>query len=377
MDNALIKNLITIIENQQKRIDSLSEEVSNLQKIYSHKLIPQMDKINNLSEHLKLTQQFTQANGNAISNVADLVKKLYNIYNLPHITKPKVEYEMNLVLKDGYCGIDKNSGRKEKLIVSLTSFPDRMYDIKYTLYSLLTQTLKPDMIILWLAEEQFPNKEGDISDEILSLKKYGLSIKWCEDLKSYKKLIPSLREFPDDIIITADDDMYYYKEWLSDLYSSYKEYPNFIHTFSTNTVVIADNKLDGFSFKDKPPKNAAFGLIICGGYGNLYPPHSLYKDMLNIKLIKELSPYEDDLWIWAMAVMNNTKIKTVPAMKSHNNFDKVKVVSPERQLLFNDDFCIVRLNSNTLELKNTFNKILKYYPEIEQKVLNEINTVTP
>ena len=96
--------------------------------------------------------------------------------------------------------------RNPKLIVSLTSFPQRMYDVHYCLYSLLTQQLKPDKLILWLAESQFPNKEKDIPQKVLSLKENGLEIRWCEDMGAYKKLLPSLKEYPDDIIVTADDD---------------------------------------------------------------------------------------------------------------------------------------------------------------------------
>ncbi len=42
------------------------------------------------------------------------------------------------------------------------------------------------MVILYLAEEQFPNKEADLPGKLLKFKENGLTIKWCEDLKSYK-----------------------------------------------------------------------------------------------------------------------------------------------------------------------------------------------
>lgn len=76
-----------------------------------------------------------------------------------------------------------------------------MHDLKYTLYSLFRQSLKPDKIILWLASEQYPNKEQDISDTILNMQEWGLSIMWCEDIKSYKKLIPAMQMYPDDMYI--------------------------------------------------------------------------------------------------------------------------------------------------------------------------------
>ena len=53
---------------------------------------------------------------------------------------------------------------------------------------LLQQTLKPDEVILWLSEEQFPNKQ--LPENLTRLQEFGLSIKWCkDDIKSFKKLI--------------------------------------------------------------------------------------------------------------------------------------------------------------------------------------------
>ena len=63
-----------------------------------------------------------------------------------------------------------NNDKSPKLIVSLTSFPERIPDIFFNLYSLLNQTTQADMLILWLAEEQFPNKEKDLPKNILNLK---------------------------------------------------------------------------------------------------------------------------------------------------------------------------------------------------------------
>lgn len=56
-------------------------------------------------------------------------------------------------------GITKNKYSDKELIISLTSFPERMKDIKCTLYSLLTQSLKPNKIILWLTESHFQIKK--------------------------------------------------------------------------------------------------------------------------------------------------------------------------------------------------------------------------
>ena len=127
-------------------------------------------------------------------------------------------------------GINNTNPRTPKIILSLTTFPDRINSVSKTIKTLLNQTLKPDKVILWLASEQFPKKEQELPKDLLELKNFGLDIKWCEDIKSYKKLIPSLIEFPNDIIITFDDDIYYPFDTVEKLYNSYLKNPDCIHT---------------------------------------------------------------------------------------------------------------------------------------------------
>lgn len=64
------------------------------------------------------------------------------------------------------------------LIISLTSFPARISTLHITISSLLCQTKKPNMIILQLSEDEFPNKENDLPENLLKLKEFGLTINW-------------------------------------------------------------------------------------------------------------------------------------------------------------------------------------------------------
>lgn len=49
--------------------------------------------------------------------------------------------------------------RKQKIVVSLTSYPARIDTVWLTIETLLRQSMKPDELILWLADEQFPSKD--------------------------------------------------------------------------------------------------------------------------------------------------------------------------------------------------------------------------
>lgn len=255
-------------------------------------------------------------------------------------------------------GVDNNSGRSPRLIVSLTSFPARMNSIHTCLYSLLTQTLKPDMVILWLADENFPNRERDIPEKVLNLQKNGLSIKWCNDIRSYKKLIPTLRQYPNEIIVTADDDLIYASSWLEKLYDNFLKYPKDIQVhritrfeFNQEWVTMGKEPYDDGSFLNK----------LTGGAGALYPPSSLCKDVLNEELFSQLAPTNDDQWFWFQAILNNVKIRIV----ANNESNLIYTEDSQDVGLFN-----INDHGPNLFWKD-FERLIEYYPEAEQKMLQE------
>lgn len=82
--------------------------------------------------------------------------------------------------------------REQKIIVSLTSFPKRIDTLWITIETLLRQSMKPDEIILWLAEEQF-NGIDSLPKALLEQQKRGLTIRFCDDLRSHKNIIIQCR----------------------------------------------------------------------------------------------------------------------------------------------------------------------------------------
>ena len=119
--------------------------------------------------------------------------------------------------------------REQKIIVSMTSFPARIHYVHLSLDRLFLQTLRPDKIVLYLSKDQFPNLEFDLPYQLLEYKKIGLEIKWCDgDTKAYKKVLPALKEYQDDIVIIVDDDLIYDVDMVEDLYRGHLVYPKSI-----------------------------------------------------------------------------------------------------------------------------------------------------
>lgn len=251
------------------------------------------------------------------------------------------------------------------IIVSLTSFPLRIKAVSYTIESILSQTKKPNKVVLWLAEEQFPQKEKDLPKRLLKLKKYGLIIEWCEDIRSYKKLIPSLEKYPNDIIVTTDDDVYYPPTWLERLYNSYLEDPSCIHfnrgheiTFSSNGKL---NKYEEWNMSLKGPIKKSAKLLFTGVGGVLYPPHSLHIDVHNKSKFLRLAPSADDFWFWAMAILAGTKCTLIN--NNQKDFDPVFIVNNKSLWATNSDGA----NDKVINL------LLNEYPQLSELIKN--NTI--
>ena len=259
--------------------------------------------------------------------------------------------------------------RNVKLIASLTTFPDRINSVATTIKTIMNQTVKADEINLYLAIEQFPNKENDLPAELLKLKDFGLKIKFCNDTKSYKKIIPALKEYKNDIIITFDDDIYYEKDTIETLYNSYLKNPKVIQANRVWHVKLDDNKVIPLDksflyWNEENYRTPSFFNTIIGCGGVLYPPNSLSEMVLDEEKFKSIIPTQDDIWLWAMAVLNGTKIKLNKGYTSN-------LVAVENTQ--NSGLC--KLNnkkSKGLSGKDGFNIMVQNYPEILEILKKEI-----
>ncbi len=262
---------------------------------------------------------------------------------------------------------NRNFKRIQDLVITLTSYPARISTIPETLISLLDQNLKPEKVVLWLAKEQFPNGENDLSPKILKLKDFGLEIKWCRDLKSYKKLIPALETEPEKIYVTADDDIYYPKNWLKSLYEDYVKDKDSIFCHRIHKITLEQNgEIKPYKQWEKCLKKGQEKeediLFFTTGGGVLFPPNCFYKDVLDEDLFQKLCPLADDIWFWMMIVLNKKKIKIVKnnvyRIKNNGNTQEENPLwKTNRERSYNDEQLndIWKYYMNDRKMKEIFN----------------------
>ncbi len=257
---------------------------------------------------------------------------------------------------------------RPRIIVSLTSFPAAVPYAATAIRSVLNGSLLPDRIVLYLDTQKFP--DGVLPQELEKLKSESPVFEVRFDpaeIRSYKKLIPALRDFPDDIIVTIDDDIFYHRNMLRDLVNMHRSHPDAIVAHRARKVRLDAPYKDWRKYKwyDFIFKRYYLSRLSMqtGVGGVLYPPHSLDETMLDPALFMSMAPTNDDIWFWLAAVSKGTYIVPLPNGRRH----AAEIGKPEE----------LSLKTVNLELNNDLNrkaldKALEYYPAIRRKLEMDI-----
>lgn len=195
-------------------------------------------------------------------------------------------------------------------IVSLASYSKRINTLHICLESIFSQTLMPQKIILYLDNSV---QSDALPIEISSFIDKGLDIVFVNDtIASHNKYYYTLKKYPDNIVITVDDDVIYDKYTFYNLMQTHQKYPHSVCatrvtyiTFDGNDKVNSYNKW--ISEYDKilyPSKR----LIAVGVGGILYPPHIFPDEVFNKTNIKNLALTADDIWLKIMELKNNIPV---------------------------------------------------------------------
>lgn len=254
----------------------------------------------------------------------------------------------------------KSKSASEKIVLSFTTFPPRIDTVWQTAYTLLSQTVKVDHVILWLASTQFESMDA-LPDSLKRLTKYGLEIRFCEDLRPHKKYYYAMQEYPDAIVITVDDDVYYPSFLIERLYKKHQEFPDAICCNWAHRIIKSDDgKIlpydrweKGVSgFDDKP----SVSLNQVGYEGVLYPPHSLDSRCFDKELLCKLSLNADDLWLKAMSYLHGTKV-----IRANDVAYRYFGILKSQKVALNTSNCGQNKNDEAIE------KITTYFPELEDR----------
>lgn len=264
-------------------------------------------------------------------------------------------------------GLSKDH-RDTKIIITLTSFPARIRTLAEVLTPIFDQTIKPDHVLLWLAEDQFPKKEKELPKALLKFKGQGLQIRWCDDLKPHKKYFYTMQEFPNDIVITIDDDIIYRRDLVEILMKSYQKNPYAVSALRAHKMLfdrVGNIRPYNEWIKEYPAQlmSPQMDLIATGAGGVLYPPHCMHKEIFNKEILLRTCLFADDLWLKIMQVMIGT-----PTSLADEQSPLKYVAGTQESALWKNNVCS---NENDIQLSAILSVYNKYLDD-ENTLLKKI-----
>ena len=210
--------------------------------------------------------------------------------------------------------------------VNLTTTYQRLDVCRIALVSLLMQSRVPDQINLWvsscphLLDKGIP--DADILHEVVdSIPCEGIErikVRWLENTGPYRKLIPALRESnEDDLVITADDDIFYGRTWVETLLESSARFPGEVIAARVRKVQRnAFGKRMSYLYWPIIGEPCALNrdyVITFGGGAVLSRSMFREGDIHNDDYL-EVAPTADDLWYTKLLQINDVRVRVVPAL---------------------------------------------------------------
>lgn len=207
----------------------------------------------------------------------------------------------------------------EKAIISLTSWKARIKTVSKTIYSLIQKC--PDFhIVLVLSEEEFPQKEAELPDDLMLFVENDLiEILWVyKNYKSFKKVLFTMDKYRDVPVISADDGQMYLDNFAGKLYSIWDKH---------RTYIISNSQFNYRGIK--------FG---CGCRGILYPPYCFGED--GIKHLKNeiIATNHDDAYMGILSACLGIPWYFINKVNVRKNNFKVFTNDEKSGLTYNHKF---------------------------------------
>ena len=280
-----------------EQIKWLNSERNSLQKECDRLKKKQKDLYYWRGECQSIRRSVSFKTGRFVTAVPRFVRdKLKTKRKVRHITPPE-------------CAV-KNGKREQRIIVSMTSYGERLKTVHLSLDTIFHQTVKPDKIVLCVSEKEYTV----LPEKLKTLERKGkIELLAVEDLRAHTKYFYTMQKYPDDIVITVDDDVLYRHDLVERLYAAHKLYPDCVCAIRVHRIKLDEDgeplpytewKLRSTEYLLQPRND----YLATGVGGVLYPPHLFGQEIFNVQLIKELCYYADDIWLKIMELRSNVRV---------------------------------------------------------------------
>jgi hypothetical protein len=204
-----------------------------------------------------------------------------------------------------------------EVIVSLTTYGQRLQTVAYTIESIAAGELRPRRCMLWLDDEKaFANRP----ESLRRLEARGLEVQLTENLGPHTKYYPALPTAAETgwPLVTADDDIIYPRSWLAALYRAHLAHPEEVHCHWASLVPVTGDTIGSYATWPRcRDTTASIDHFALGVSGVLYPPRMVEELMRRGKDFLNSSPKADDIWLHWVALQIGVPVRQVTDTPRH------------------------------------------------------------
>lgn len=255
------------------------------------------------------------------------------------------------------------------MIISLTSYPKRIYCCEKVIASLISQQVNvPYKVCLVLCEKEFENKENDLPPLLKqTIDMNIIDVIWINrNIMSHKKLMPVLKKYPNEDILITDDDIIRPQGWVQQFVDDHQKYPNdiicgtFMYTLKSRMYF---ERLDGPKGKHCKEYNSIPNIVFdfcrpANGCGGVYYPSGTFTDerFFDEDLMMELSPTSDESWQYIFNIIEGRTFRQTSVV-----YDNSEYIIPDSQ-----KSGLYKINNYDI----IFKRLIDVFPEFETQITN-------
>lgn len=209
---------------------------------------------------------------------------------------------------DTHLAVKLDEKHDTKYIVSMTTIPKRKSKlVDVNIKSILEQSYKFDKFVINIDD----NLNWDDYEFYFNLKNLDerIEVNVCDHKwRSCNKLLPTLKKYPNDVIIVVDDDICYPKDCILKLVEKYEKNKDCIIAHEIDPIVVKESKFKGYCYLyDVKMEQKEYGKYLSNCC--LFPPHVFDgTDLFNYEKMMELTEgTHDELWFWVNSTLKGVK----------------------------------------------------------------------
>ena len=239
-------------------------------------------------------------------------------------------------------------------VISMTTIPSRKKRIKDNIESILGQSWQGFYKYCINIDDNLSEEDYAFYESLKELDER-IEINICDNKwRSCNKLLPTLKKYPDDVIITVDDDICYGKDCLKYLVEEHEKNPDCVIAHEINPIIVKDGKFESFvNVLDLKLGQKEFGKYLSNCC--LFPPHIFDNtDLFDYdKMMYCTKGTHDELWFWLMSTINGYNVIGL-------NYVREFGCSTFKDT-YSDGYRLTDINNNDLAVGDYCDRIKKMY----------------